>query len=680
MNHKRAYDYLLPFLPALLLLIALGVAISTARAAITNPGKQGQLFEVAGAGDPVCPVDLSAYWKLDEGVGITTFDDSVGTKDGTCTDTGCPTPVVSGMFGGAQVFDGNVDKIQIPYSADFDWGSGDSFSFEFWMKAGATTCATTSEVILGRIDGTSKRGWWVGCATGGAARFELSDTGTTTAIVDGPVINDGAWHHLAAVRSASDNKIYLYVDGVAASTNATYTANFAFGTAPLHLGWHEHPDQLNRFYFDGTIDEVAIYDRVLTADEVAYHFEGGVEGGDPRRYCNSAPAFSAQGNRTDSEGATINLDIDATDPESDTVTYSATNLPDGLSIDPSTGVISGTIGYNEHSSSPFSTKITATDAGSPAAYNELTFQWTVTNANAAPEVTKPADQANAEGETILPLQIVATDPDSEDVPKYYATGLPSGLSIGETTGIISGTISKTASTGSPYSVTVTVKDDGTPPMEDSETFSWTVSISNEPPEIVNPGDRSNTEGESISLEVEASDPDGDSMNFSAVGLPLGLSINANSGEISGIISHLAYTGTPYSVTITVTDDGEPEKSDSASFEWTIIDDNRTPEITKPANRTDLEGAAITLEIEASDEDSDNTLTYSAENLPPGLSIDEDTGEISGVISAGAASGSPYSVTVTVTDDGSPAKEASATFTWTVLSEEGVEIFLPLIMK
>jgi hypothetical protein len=68
MNHKRAYDYLLPFLPALLLLIALGVAINTARAAITTPGKQGQLFEVAGAGDPVCPVDLSAYWKLDEGV------------------------------------------------------------------------------------------------------------------------------------------------------------------------------------------------------------------------------------------------------------------------------------------------------------------------------------------------------------------------------------------------------------------------------------------------------------------------------------------------------------------------------------------------------------------------------------------------------------------------------------
>jgi hypothetical protein len=44
------------------------------------------------------------------------------------------------------------------------------------------------------------------------------------------------------------------------------------------------------------------------------------------------------------------------------------------------------------------------------------------------------------------------------------------LSIGETTGIISGTISKTASTGSPYSVVVTVKDNGTPLMEDSETF------------------------------------------------------------------------------------------------------------------------------------------------------------------------------------------------------------------
>jgi hypothetical protein len=173
---------------------------------------------------------------------ITTFDDSVGTKDGTCTDTGCPTPVVSGMFGGAQVFDGNVDKIQIPYSADFDWGSGDSFSFELWMKAGATTCATTSEVILGRIDGTSKRGWWVGCASmTGVARFELSDTGTATEIVDGPVINDGAWHHLVAVRDASDNKIYLYVDGEGIFSRCKLYGQLRFWDGPLAPGLARAP-------------------------------------------------------------------------------------------------------------------------------------------------------------------------------------------------------------------------------------------------------------------------------------------------------------------------------------------------------------------------------------------------------------------------------------------------------
>jgi large repetitive protein len=124
----------------------------------------------------------------------------------------------------------------------------------------------------------------------------------------------------------------------------------------------------------------------------------------------------------------------------------------------------------------------------------------------------------------------------------------------------------------------------------------------------------------------------------------------------------------------------PEKSDSASFEWTIIDDNRTPEGHQTGEQDGSGRGSVSLEIKASDEDSDNTLTFSAVNLPPGLSIDEDSGEISGVISAGAASGSPYSVTVTVTDDGSPAKEASASFTWTVIGEEGVKIFLPLVMK
>jgi hypothetical protein len=59
---------------------------------------------------------------------------------------------------------------------------------------------------------------------------------------------------------------------------------------------------------------------------------------------NSAPAFTTNfGNRSDDEGATVSLDADATDADGDSLTYSATGLPTGLTINASSGVISGTI-------------------------------------------------------------------------------------------------------------------------------------------------------------------------------------------------------------------------------------------------------------------------------------------------------------------------------------------------
>jgi hypothetical protein len=98
---------------------------------------------------------------------------------------------------------------------------------------------------------------------------------------------------------------------------------------------------------------------------------------------------------------------------------------------------------------------------------------------------------------------------------------------------------------------------------------------------------------------------------------------------------------------------------------TVLPVNDAPVLTSPGNQTSQEGATVALNIVASDVDGD-PLSFSATNLPPGLSINvitPTTAVISGTIANGAATGSPYNVTVTVSDG---VATTSTSLLWTVL--------------
>jgi hypothetical protein len=90
---------------------------------------------------------------------------------------------------------------------------------------------------------------------------------------------------------------------------------------------------------------------------------------------------------------------------------------------------------------------------------------------------------------------------------------------------------------------------------------------NQAPQIVNPGNQTNITGETVNLTIHATDADGDSLTYTAVGLPAGLSIN-NGGIISGTIPANAVGS--YNVIVTVSDS---VTSSNTSFIWNIEDDN-----------------------------------------------------------------------------------------------------------
>jgi CSLREA domain-containing protein len=87
--------------------------------------------------------------------------------------------------------------------------------------------------------------------------------------------------------------------------------------------------------------------------------------------------------------------------------------------------------------------------------------------------------------------------------------------------------------------------------------------------------------------------------------------------------------------------------------------NQPPQVTTPRDQVGVEGGSVALQIVASDPD-DDPLTYSATGLPTALTIDADTGLISGVLTAGSSG--TYPVTVTVTDGRTPIQ---VNFSWEV---------------
>jgi hypothetical protein len=153
------------------------------------------------------------------------------------------------------------------------------------------------------------------------------------------------------------------------------------------------------------------------------------------------------GSQTSTVGTAVSLPIQAGDSDSgQTFTYKAAGLPNGLSINPTTGVIAG----KPTTAGTYPATVTATDGtGVP---DTASFPWTVRN---TVTVRSPGSQASTGTVgTAVSLQIQVGDSDSGQTFTYKAAGLPNGLSINPTIGVIAGK----PTTAGTYPVTVTATD------------------------------------------------------------------------------------------------------------------------------------------------------------------------------------------------------------------------------
>ncbi len=261
---------------------------------------------------------------------------------------------------------------------------------------------------------------------------------------------------------------------------------------------------------------------------------------------NNSPVLTNPGSRSDDVGTAVELVLSAFDADADPLTFTAINLPPGLTLNPATGVITG----SATTDGVFATQLHVSDG---ALSNSVSLTWTIVPENQPPVLTNPGNQSDTTGDNVS-LALTATDPNTDPLT-FSATGLPPGAGIDPATGVISGVLT----TAGTYATTVTVSDGE---FSDSESFTWQVAAQNFPPQVTSPGDQTTTEGDTVSLFISASDPNNDPLTYSASGLPAGLGIDPVSGEISGT----ATTANSHTTTVTVSDGA---LMDSATFNWTV---------------------------------------------------------------------------------------------------------------
>jgi hypothetical protein len=338
-------------------------------------------------------------------------------------------------------------------------------------------------------------------------------------------------------------------------------------------------------------------------------------------------------------------------------TWTYRRLPAGFSLDPQTGQLAGT------AASTFSTTVsfTVTDSSSPpqSATSTLGFSavlsgFTITTASLPP------------GQVNVPYS--ATLSASGGSPPYtwqlLSGALPNGIGFNATTGQISGVPTAPVSNAS---LTFQASDSSVPPQTATVSLILTVNASGGPTNltittVALPNGQLNVPYSAILTATGGMQP----YTWSVRRLPAGLSLNPQTGQISGIPTDLASS---LPLTFTVTDSSPITESASVTLALTIGAASTLSITTAslPAGQINVPYSAA---LTAAGGRQPYTWQLVSGSLPSGLSLNAATGQISGTAAA-PVSNSP--LTFQVTDSSSPALTATAAFTLTIAGSSALTI-------
>jgi large repetitive protein len=199
---------------------------------------------------------LVGHWAMEEGSGTTLFDAAPPANNATTT--GSPA-WAAGTYGQALLLNGTSQYASVPDSADLDITG--AITMAAWIKPGK---ADTQDLIAKEINGVAD-GYQLSLAAPSSTgkvfvRFNNDPNNRVDSLTSYPT--NGAWVHVAATYDGST--VRMYYNGVLEASRA-WTGLIAPNSTPLGIGAQSN----NARWFQGGIDDVRLYDRALTAGEIA---------------------------------------------------------------------------------------------------------------------------------------------------------------------------------------------------------------------------------------------------------------------------------------------------------------------------------------------------------------------------------------------------------------------------
>ncbi len=233
--------------------------IPQATSSVAVAGDESTLFNDIRSG-------LVGQWKLDEDAGTIAYDSSGNFNNGTLMNNPTRLQPNNCQVGSCIQFNGTNQYITVPDASNGSLDPTSQYSIAFWMNS---TSAATYAFMISKTNSGAGGGYEVFLSGGGSVRFSSCNlTGSCSGgyfDVSTPLkYNDGKWHYVVAT-AQTNSTAKIYVDGTMVVQSGTVTQNNIANSYNLIIGGRGTGGGTP---FQGDLDDVRIYNRALSLDEI----------------------------------------------------------------------------------------------------------------------------------------------------------------------------------------------------------------------------------------------------------------------------------------------------------------------------------------------------------------------------------------------------------------------------